>query len=313
MYDDFYFQPDAPDPVLNDEKVMALVHQYVPGAKAVTDVDETGGEARTYAIDDDLILKTQRPQQLRPSTSLRKEVLFLQQLEDVEGVRVPKVIGYGHPEPMVEYTLMTRMPGIAFRNAELIGEARQESLKELGRMLRRIHTISQKKLRVSGLLFGDQSPVDVRWRMGNVFNYLTDMIHAKGIKWDYPISTEIIGRRMMFTMPDTWKIVALHSNPGPEHVFVDPISEKLTGIIDFGDAYFSHPVIDLRRFRSPEDRAAILAGYGESSPLSKEFMAIWKIACVIADIIAMALSPEYKAAATTELDQILSQISVQLS
>ncbi len=306
MPKDYYIQPDAPDPVLSDEQVLAIVRQHAPDAKAVTAVDETGGEARAYAIDDDLIFKVQRPQQLRPRTSLKKEVLFLQQLEGVKGVQTPKVIGYGHPEPLIEYTLMTRMPGIAFENAGLTGEKRHEALIDLGRMLRRIHSIPQDTLRASGLFFGDQSPVDVRWRMGSMFDDLTEIIRDRGIKWDYPIPPEKIGRRVMATLPDTWEIVALHSNPGPEHVFVDPASGQLTGIIDFGDAYFSHPVNDLRRFRAPADRAAILTGYHEDSPGSEEFMAIWRVACAIADIIAIALSAEYRDAAAAELDRILA-------
>ena len=304
---DYYIQPDAPDPVLGDKRVLALVRQHVPNAVAVTGVDETGGEARTYAIDDNLIFKTQRPQQLRPSTSLKKEVLFLQQLEGMEGIRVPKVIGYGHPEPLIEYTLMTRMPGIAVRNTDLTGEPRREMLKNLGRMVRHLHAIPQEPLRASGLLFSDQSPVDVRWRMGSMFDTIAEMIQKRGLNWDYSISPEQVGRRVMACFPDTWEIVALHSNPGPEHTFVDPVSGKLTGIIDFGDAYFSHPTHDLRRFRAPEDRVAVLSGYFEESPASDEFMAAWNVACAIADMVAIALSPEYRAAATTELDRILAE------
>lgn len=65
MGKDFYIQPDAADPVLDPDAVLAIVRLHAAGAKAVRAVDESGGEARTYAIDDGLILKVQRPQQLR--------------------------------------------------------------------------------------------------------------------------------------------------------------------------------------------------------------------------------------------------------
>src|SRR5207248_2844070 len=84
----------------------ALARRHVPSARAVVAVEESGGEARTYLIDNDLILKVQRPQQLRPLTSLAKEVFFLEQLaalpED-QRVSVPRVIGHGR-EQGVEYT-----------------------------------------------------------------------------------------------------------------------------------------------------------------------------------------------------------------
>lgn len=309
MTRDYYIQPDAPDLVLSEEKVLSLARQHVPDVKAVTAVDETGGEARTYVIDDRLILKTQRPQQRRPRTSLRKEVVFLKQLEGVEGVNVPRFIGYGHPEPMIEYTLMTRMPGVAVRNAKLEGQTRHEAMKDLGRMLRRIHSVPQEAMRESGLFFGDQSPVDVRWRMGNLFDDVAAMIQREDKVWTFRLTPEEVGRHLMRTLPDLKTIVALHSNPGPEHTFVDPASGKLTGVIDFGDAYFSHPVNDLRRYRSPADRQAVLEGYLESDPVDDDFMATWRVASGIADMVAIAYSPEYQSAATEDLDHLLKYSS----
>ena len=307
MPKDYYVQPDAPDPVLSEDKVLSLARQFVPDVKAVTGVDETGGEARTYRIDDDLILKTQRPQQLRPRTSLQKEVVFLKQLEGVEGVSVPRFIGYGHPEPMLEYTLMTCMPGVAFRNAKLEGETRYQALKDLGRMLRRIHSIPQQLLHESGLFFGDQSPVDVRWRMGSLFDDVAEMIQQEGKPWSFYLTPDEVGRRLMRTLPDVKTIVALHSNPGPEHTFVDPNSGKLMGLIDFGDSYFSHPVNDLRRYRAPLDRQALLEGYLEAGPVSEDFMAVWRVACGVADIVAIVYSPENQLAAMDELDRLLKE------
>lgn len=304
----YYIQPDAPDPVLSDEKVLSLARQHVPEVQAVTAVDESGGEARTYVIDERLILKTQRPQQLRPQTSLRKEIVFLKQLEGVEGVSVPRFIGYGHPEPLLEYTLMTRMPGVAIRNANLKGEVRREALKELGRMLRRIHSIPQEALRESGLFFGDQSPVDVYWRMGGIFDDVADMIRNEGREWKFHLTPQEVGRRLMRTLPNVKTIVALHSNPGPEHTFAEPETGKLTGIIDFGDAYFSHPVHDLRRYRAPADRQAVFEGYLESAPVDGDFMATWRVACGLADVVAMVYSPEHQPEAAQELEQLLKEI-----
>jgi hygromycin-B 7''-O-kinase len=61
MPKDRYLQPNAPDPVLAESVVLRLVRQFVPTAQAVTAVDESGGEARTYRVDDTIVLKTQRP------------------------------------------------------------------------------------------------------------------------------------------------------------------------------------------------------------------------------------------------------------
>ncbi|MHB1842833.1 MAG: phosphotransferase, partial [Sulfobacillus sp.] len=108
-----YYQRSAPDPVLDPQLVLNLVRRHVPEAMAVTAVDESGGEARTYYVDANVVLKVQRPPQLRSWTSLEKEVVFLRQIEaDDPALPVPRVLGYGR-EGTVEYTCLTRMAGDA--------------------------------------------------------------------------------------------------------------------------------------------------------------------------------------------------------
>src|SRR5918911_647121 len=105
-------RPDPRDPVLDSAVVLGLARRHLPCARAVTGVDETGGEARAYAIDQDFIFKTQRPHRVRPRTSLEKETFYLEQLASrAPELRVPRVLGYGR-EPGVEYLLMTRVPGV---------------------------------------------------------------------------------------------------------------------------------------------------------------------------------------------------------
>jgi hypothetical protein len=65
--------------------------------------------------------------------------------------------------------------------------------------------------------------------------------------------------------------VPLHSNPGPEHVFASSAG-RLSGIIDFGDAYVSHPAFDLRRWLRLDDLTALMAGYGA---VNETFQAEW--------------------------------------
>src|SRR5437879_11134525 len=115
---------DPRDPVLDFRRVLALARQHFPAAHAVTDVDETGGEARAYVIDEGFIFKTQRPHRIRPRTSLAKETLHLEQLaKSAPEVSVPRVLGYGKDDD-VEYILMTRVPGVAMHCVDVAGVAR---------------------------------------------------------------------------------------------------------------------------------------------------------------------------------------------
>src|SRR5215472_11011057 len=151
VFADVYLQPGAPDPVLSEEAVLAAASQHVRDVGRLLEVDESGGEARAYMLDGDVVVKTQRPHRLRPRTSLTKEALFLQELERSGEFPVPKVHGYGHVEG-IEYLCLSRMPGVASRDVQLSHGQRSDMLHTLGAVLRSIHDIGQSRLRDSELM-----------------------------------------------------------------------------------------------------------------------------------------------------------------
>src|SRR5438105_321198 len=117
------------DPVLSSDAVLALVKRHVQSARELTFVDESGRKGRAYFVDDDIVLKTQRPRRLRTrvieefETSLEKEFFFLQQIEREPSIPAPGALGYGR-DGQVEYLCMTRVPGVNLRRAELSGAER---------------------------------------------------------------------------------------------------------------------------------------------------------------------------------------------
>lgn len=302
-----YVQPDAPDPVHNDDVVLAIVRKHVPSVNAVTGIDESGGEARTYAIDNNIILKVQRPQQLRPLTSLEKEAFFLNQLSFDEHISVPQVLGYGR-ESSIEYTVMTRMPGVAIVTTMLEGEPRQETLFKLGQTLRRIHSVPQEPFHASGLFPGDTNSIDVKARFQESFEGLIERIHDKNIKWTLPFTPEQVAEKALASLPESNERVALHSNPGPTHTFVDESTRLYTGLIDFGDAYFSHPAWDLWRWNLPEDREAVLAGYSSDKEVDASFIRTWNVVMLISDMMAIAYQTKSKVESEMDLKALVEQL-----
>jgi len=308
MSKDVYVQPDAPDPVLSNALVLSLVRRHVSTAQAVTSVDESGGEARTYAIDEDIILKVQRPQQLRPRTSLAKEVFFLQQMEAFPALSVPRVLGYGHESVLLEYTVMTRMPGVAMRHVSLTEDERAAVLVQLGRTLRRIHALPQAPFCESELFPGDRTFVAVQQRFREYFAEMAEEFQTEGHSWPLSLSLQAVGERVLASLPENAERVALHSNPYLEHTFVDPQAHTYLGTIDFGDAYLSHPAFDLRRWNRPAEREALLRGYTAEAPVSAAFMATWQAVMILGDVIVMAYYPERAAQAADDLQQLLATL-----
>ena len=312
---DVYLRPDAPDPVLAFDDVLALARRHVSSVEVVTGVDETGGEARTYTLSADgeaLIFKTQRPHQLRPRTSLEKEVFFLRQLaERAPELPVPRVRGYGRENALLEYTLMTRMPGVAMRRATLTDDQRDAALRELGRVLRRIHTLPQAPFVASGLFPGDYAFPALQTRLGEAFLDLAARQRQIEQPWPVALSIEEIGRRLLRALPRTQERATLHSNPYREHVFVDMATGRFAGIIDFGDAYVSHPALDLRRWGQRREREALLAGYTAEGPVSDDFLSVWRsviILTVTTALVNAGQDVEQAASAQEDLAALLAYL-----
>lgn len=306
-----YLQPDAPDPVLPVSTVLELVRRHVPDARDVQAVEESGGEARTYLIDNQLVLKVQRPQQLRPLTSLAKEVFFLQQLSalaDGSRERVPCVVGHGRAEPNIEYTLLTRMPGSALRRVQLSPNARATVLLELGRTLRRIHSLPLEPFLESGIVPGDLTFMDTMTRVAEPLLDRAREVRERGLAWTFPLAIEQIAGRALSSLPDTRERAALHSNPYAEHTFVDSDTGVFTGLIDFGDAYISHPALELRRWNRPADRESLLSGYQEAGRVSDDWLAVWRALMIVADVDTMVRAPEGAASACQDLERLLSEL-----
>ena len=288
--------PDPRDPVLDASVVLGLARRHLPSARAVTAVDETGGEARAYVIDEDFVFKTQRPHRVRPRTSLEKEAFHLDQLaRHAPDISVPRVLGYGRQDG-VEYLLMTRMPGVAMRGLTLAGEARAALLRELGAALRVMHGVEVQPFRSSGLFPGDADTAATRTRLEGDLQRAVDAASAMRAAWDLAVSPEEAAARVRAGLEVIDEPpVPLHSNPGPEHVFVDPDTLRLAGVIDFGDAYLSHPALDFRRWAQPADRAALMEGYAAGRRLTDSFYANWHAISVANLMLDFATRPGRRA------------------
>ena len=280
MFADVYLQPDAPDPVLDEAMVVGAAHRHVPDAGRLLFVDESGGEARAYFLEGDLVVKTQRPHRLRPRTSLAKEAFFLGELHRCGDFPVPQVLGHGHVGA-TEYLCLTRIPGSALLRTTIDPADRRRALTELGRTLRAIHAIDQSALRASDLVPGDRDPADLRARLADTFARLTAAFDSDTDLAGVADIRRIADERLAAT-PGATVAVSLHSNPGPEHTFVDPATGAFSGLIDFGDAYRSHPAFDLRPWTDPEDASAVLDGYRSSGPLPPHFEHVLLTVLVVA-------------------------------
>ena len=286
---DTYLQPQATDPVLTEDVVLGLARRHVP-ARVVTGVDESGGEARVYMVDDDIVVKTQRPHRLRPRTSLAKEAYLLELLAPRLAGTIPTLLGYDQVDTaqgIVEYVCMTRIPGRAVRDVTMAAEARRAMLREVGRVLRTLHETPVD----TGRLPTDNDADALRRRLEFGFGDITDAFAERGeAAPPLPSTVDSLIARVLAGVPDrlTEPPVVLHSNPSPTHVYADPTTGRFAGIIDFGDSYVSHPALDLHRWPDPVDRILLRDAYLDGAAAEPQFDRMWTIAMIYADLAAIA-------------------------
>jgi aminoglycoside phosphotransferase (APT) family kinase protein len=262
-------------------------------------------------VDEDVVVKTQRPHRVRPKTSLAKEARLLEQLAEPLAGHIPTVFGYDRVETAegsVEYLVMSRMPGRAARHLSVAGSARTRLLHELGRLLRRLHSQPTDQLSGSGLFPTDDHAGDLRHRLEPALADLVVKINSQPGCWQLATSPEAAAVRALEALPSRFDApMAVHSNPGPTHAFVDA-EGALTGLIDFGDSYLSHPALDLHTWPAPSDRLALREGYLDGETPQGDFDAVWTAAMIHADMKAIAGRADLAAQTGEDLAQRLASL-----
>ena len=199
--------------------------------------------------DDDLVFKTQRPPQLRPRTSLEKEAFILRHVAAEAAIPVPRVLGYGR-EDDVEYLLMTRIPGVPLETTSLYRSRPRHRPRRTRRdpaagprhqpgRLGEVRADPRRRVRHAGSEAGWQ-PCSATWSPP-----------SKSMSAGRPgLDLRAVADQFLAHLPaGTPRHPALQ--PRTRALLRRPRHRPVTGLIDFGDAYRSHPALDVRSWRPP--------------------------------------------------------------
>ena len=156
-----------------DPQVRRLWPKPTRSAEDVVSVDESGGEARTYAIDTDIILKVLRWTPLsRRSVGSRPGLLTATRFPcPVSGVHylvhytlsVSRVLGHERQGAMLQYTVLTRMPGAAMRRGPpLVPSPNGRRWSSWARRCGVSNNIPRAPLANSGIFPGDRGLPDIQ-------------------------------------------------------------------------------------------------------------------------------------------------------
>jgi hygromycin-B 7''-O-kinase len=258
------------------------------------------------------VVKTQRPHRLRPRTSLAKEAALLAALAAPLSARILTLCGYdriGTEFGPVEFIVMSRIPGRPVHATALTDAGRRAVLNEVADVLREVHALDLAALQPPGLLPADDGAAGLRTRLEPNFADLVEQLQRKADCWPLAVTPARVAELTLDALPHqlTDRPAALHSNPGPTHVFTDSTG-TLTGLIDFGDDYASHPALDLRSWPDPEDRISLRESYLGGRDASAEWNAVWTVAMVYADLAALTGPARLAERAAADLSLRLGQL-----
>jgi aminoglycoside phosphotransferase (APT) family kinase protein len=187
----------------------------------------------------------------------------------------PRVIALSLISPA--YLITAELAGTPLRgglNAEL-SEPATAVLVEAGRCLRRLHTIHDPSADWPATLL---RPIETLDRLAGILpDHLATRLHDT-----IP--------RFVHTVADI-KPALLHGDLHPRHLYA--VGNKLTGILDWGDALYGDPLFDLARLTmsGPTSTAAFLTGYDLSpTPAINHTLSLYRVIWSL-----MALHAEHSA------------------
>ena len=220
------------------ETVRGVVERHLPeSADSPPAFLEAGGDSYVFAAGYHILRFARHEEASRWQPV---EARMLQAIAPLLPVRVPQIVllpvdGFGGQT----VTAYRRIPGRVLRD---FGPRPSPRLgRQLGLFLRALHSLPMDLLDATGFPGSDDNP----WRASPALLYdqarqkLVPLLDAEaGARLSHRFEA-FLGREV-----DRFQPVLVHNDLYPEHLLVDPQTEELTGVIDFGDATIGDPAAD---------------------------------------------------------------------
>lgn len=201
---------------------------------------QQGWDSVTLLVNDEWIFRFAR----RPDVAVRlaREARLLPALAEPLPIGVPRFEYVSEAEEVVWLVGYGAISGQGLDVASLRRDLMPALAHELGAALTALHSFPVERARERGVLGGDAAD----WRDEYAAFYTEIQQHIfplfepeereqAAAKWD-----EYLGNAMNFAFTPA----LIHRDLGPEHILCDPETGRLTGIIDWGDAWIGDPAID---------------------------------------------------------------------
>lgn len=252
-------QPWEAERVVDPELARGLIRAQAPGVAA--DRIELLGEGwdnTVYRVDEEWVFRFPRRQ--LGADLIAVELAVLPRIAGRLPVPIPDPIWPGRPTPEFPWPFAgyRTLPGESASHLDLGDAARTTLARPLGRFLAALHAIPLEGLRAAGLPGDTLGRLDLDRRVPQVRERLEAAVGLGLISSPEPFLPLLEG-----LPPGPRPACLVHGDFYARHLLL--CSDRLCGVIDWGDVHEGDPAVDLmvaHAFLPEEARPAFLAAYG---------------------------------------------------
>lgn len=251
---------------------------------------KTGLINPVFLINDSYVLRIDKSEQLKNvsghETRFEREA-FLYKLLPQKGVPTPTCLGLDSSGEIIQekYIIVFYIKGKSLSNGfkKCDKETQKELSLQMGKLLRKIHSVLPQKLDGDGNLFGPRK--DWKKRYEKEFNiYLDAAIKDKYFNWKVEREIKEIFEKFQYQVSNLSNELRLvHGDFSSSNIQID--EGKIVGVFDFEWSHIGDPLWDLQKlpinFQLGDgfSRENFLKGYGMEHPTEEEQIRI-KMYCL---------------------------------
>ncbi|OAQ99544.1 hypothetical protein LLEC1_04799 [Akanthomyces lecanii] len=252
---------------ITDEAIVRLLAAVDEVPKPIGQIVRSGegGEHLVWIVDDTLVLRVRADGQDQRGLVREKNLWSLLSSINPASTVMPICLGTGAlDEGERPYGLYRKLTGVSVEtSAQSVNAATEKDLAEMLHLLKRTPIDKTREIGV-----GDAERVglaDLRNQARSAWQRLSDHGHLGDLACNVDIDQALHLSDVAATA--VHEPVLLHADLKGEHIFVDPETGRLTGVIDWSDACVGDPAVDIRGLAisvgaAAAARIAWIAGYG---------------------------------------------------
>lgn len=173
--------------------------------------------------------------------NLPRETLLTNKLETLVPIPIPRLTLNTSPqgEVYVTYPFIPGFPLTIAENARLGKNIQVSIAHDLGRFLSSLHSVPLEDVKSLGFSQEDLTETWIR-RRNTAREIVCPLVNTGTQKWIEGFYSGFVSVLKQSEITQS----LIHADVESEHIIVDPKKQKLTGIIDFGDAHIGDPAYD---------------------------------------------------------------------